>query len=176
MTKSSILGKTEESLSAHHPRDETLDQVAFFVGRVYYTYIGLLDRILVEMELDQHLQPGMGNILFALFEQDDRRISEIGERLQVSRSTMTGMVHRMRKAGLITTCRDPKDRRATRLRLTSLGRSLEPRCRELAQQLNAVLCRRLTEAESGQIRTMLATMIDSMNEELEELNRVEDEL
>lgn len=150
--------------------DGDLEQVCFFLGRAYYTYIGLLDRLLAEMGLDEHLRPGMGNVLFALFERDDQTISEIADRLRVSKSTMTGTVRRIKQAGLITTRRDRNDGRAVRLKLTALGRSLEPCCRELARRIDGVVCRKFSDKQRAELKEMLAAMIESMNEELEDLN------
>ncbi len=147
-----------------------LEQISFYLGRAYYTYVGLLERVLVEMGLDQHIRPGMGNVLFALFEQDDRTISEVGQRLQLSRSTMTGMVAGIEKAGLITTRRDPVDGRAVRLKLTPLARSLEQRCREVPDRIEKVLCRRCDAEKQMILKEVLATMIESMSEEVRRID------
>ncbi|MDZ4686199.1 MAG: MarR family transcriptional regulator [Planctomycetaceae bacterium] len=148
-----------------------LDQAVFFLGRAFYSYIGVLDRILVEAGLDGHVRPGMGNVLFALFERDDQTISEVAARLRLSKSTMTDMVARIRKSGLITAKRDPADGRAIRLRLTPLARSLEPRCRKAARRMDDIACRRFNDEERNVLRDLLGRMIESMSEELERSRR-----
>jgi len=150
-------GGTGEDCSETDP----LDEIAWHIGRAYYAYVGLLEQILAETGLDRHLRPGMGHILFALFEQDGRSIKEIAARTQLSGSTLTGMLTRMEKAGVIGRRRDDEDGRVIRVRLTPLGRSLEPRCRQVVGTLGEVfhagmgtkdallakrLLRRLTEA------------------------------
>ena len=72
-------------------READLDQISFYLGRAYYTYVGLRERVLKDMGLDQHIRPGMGNVLFALFEHDDQTISEVAQRLKLAKSTMTGI-------------------------------------------------------------------------------------
>jgi DNA-binding MarR family transcriptional regulator len=156
-------------------KSNELEQISFYLGRVYYTYVRLLEQMLADKGLDKHLRPGMGNVLFALFEKDDQKISEIADRLRISRSTMTTMVVRMRKSGLISTRTDGEDGRAVRLKLTPLGRSLEPRCRALAREINDVLCRALNEPQRKAARNMLAAMNESMNEELAKSNCAPDE-
>lgn len=148
--------------------DRCLEQISFYLGRAYYSYMGMVARMLAEAGLDEHLAPGMGNVLFALFERDNQTISEIARRLKLSKSTMTGTVTRIRKAGLITIHRDSFDGRATRLKLTPLGRSLEPRYRKMAEHADQTLCRRFDAAQSESLRRLLATMIDAMREETEE--------
>ena len=67
--------------------DDPLDQIVWSIGRAYYAYVGLLERVLAETGLDRHVRPGMGHILFALFEEDGRNIKEIAARTQLSGST-----------------------------------------------------------------------------------------
>ena len=45
-----------------------------YCGRAYYTYVGLLEKMLAEAGLKKHVQPGMGHILFVLFADDDLTI------------------------------------------------------------------------------------------------------
>ena len=52
--------------------------MSFYLGRAYYAYVGLLERVLANHDLDGHLRPGMGHVLFALFEQDDCIIRDLG--------------------------------------------------------------------------------------------------
>src|SRR5262249_12907650 len=105
-----------------------LDAVCFALARAYYNYLGLLERVLAETKMDRHVRPGMGHILFALFEQDDRVIKDIGARVQLSSSTLSGLLARMEKAGLVATRRDEADGRAVRVRLTARGRAVEAKC------------------------------------------------
>ncbi len=124
-------------MSRVQPDGDPLDQVVWHIGRAYYAYVGVLEQVLAETGLDEHLRPGMGHILFALFEQDGRSIKEIATRTQLSSSTLTGMLTRMEKAGIIARRRDDEDGRG--VRLTRLGRSLEPRCRLVAERLGEIL-------------------------------------
>jgi DNA-binding MarR family transcriptional regulator len=68
----------------------------------------------------------------------------------------------MRKAGLIECRRCRQDGRATRIRLTALGRSLEPRVREFHEQVTAVTEQGFTPAEIAAEKVFLAQMLDSL--------------
>lgn len=142
---------------------DNLAQLGFLIGRAYYSYIGMLERLLTEAGLAEHVKPGMGSLLFALFRRDNRTIGELAEELQLARSTMTGMVERMRRSGLILMARDAKDRRSIRLRLTPLARRLKPRCRKLADRVERLLCEGMTPADAELLRAALAAMIRTMN-------------
>lgn len=117
---------------------DPLDQLIWYLGRAYYTYVGLLEKLLAESGLDEHVRPGMGHILFTLFAEDDLTIKEIAERSQLANSTLTGLLNRMETAALIERRRDSSDGRLIRVRLTDLGRSLEPRCHGVVQRMDAI--------------------------------------
>ena len=108
------------------------------VGRAYFAYVGLLERVLVEQKLDHIMRPGMGVVLFALYEQDQVVIKDLAERSQLACSTLTGVLQRMESAGLITRCRDAEDGRSVKVSLTKLGRKLESKCREVAQRMTEI--------------------------------------
>ncbi len=163
---------TAPLLTRNDPAGEAdLDQISFYLGRAYYTYVGLLERVLADMGLDRHIRPGMGNVLFALFERDEQSVSEVAQRLRVAKSTMTGMVAGIKNAGLVTTHRDPADGRAVRLKLTPRGRSLEPRCRQLGRRIDIMLCRRFSKQDRATFKRLLATLVESMTDQLGALER-----
>ena len=62
---------------------------------------------------------------------------------------------------------DARSSIAVRIRLTSLGRSIEPRCREVLTRLNSVLGSGLPMEEVVRARKALARMIDNMRRDEE---------
>lgn len=147
-------------------RSLNLDQIGFLLGRAYYSYIGLLQRRLDEESLSQHLKPGMGSLLFALFRGDNRSLTALAAELQIAKSTMTGLVARMRKSGLLTVTSDPQDGRSSLLTLTPLARSLQPRCLRLADELEKLLGQKLTPAERRQFHRALSLVTQTITERL----------
>jgi MarR family transcriptional regulator, organic hydroperoxide resistance regulator len=67
---------------------------------------------------------GQPPVLEALWDKDGLTHSELVERLHVKPATMTRMIQRMKRAGMLTTRRDPDDRRVSRVYLTERGRSI----------------------------------------------------
>jgi DNA-binding MarR family transcriptional regulator len=145
---------------------DDLNQIGFLLGRAYYSYIGLLERRLEEAGLSEYCKPGMGSVLFALYRQDDRTLTELAAELQIAKSTMTGMVARMKKTGLVTLRRDDDDQRSTRLKLTPRARSLETSCRRLAGDVERFLCDGFSDSQQRQLRTGLARLIQTTAGEL----------
>ena len=148
-----------------------LDELSFDIGRAYYNYKLLLERTLRKLGLDRHVRAGMGHILFALFENDDCKIKEIVSRTQLSFPTITVLLRRMEKDGLIERRRDREDGRAMRIRLTALTRSLEARCHLVVRRLNKILRRRMSRIEARRLKELLSRMIHSMREDEIESDR-----
>lgn len=64
-------------------------------------------------------------VLIALWNGDDRTVSELGADLGLGSNTLTPLLKRMAAAGLITRTRDDRDERLVRVRLTDAGRAKE---------------------------------------------------
>src|SRR5579862_1560496 len=147
---------------------QALDAISFYIGRAYYNYVGLLERGLIECGLDKHLSPGMGHLLFALFERDGRIIKDLAAQVKLSYSTMTGLLARMERTGLIECRKDPADGRAVRVKLTPLARSIEARCFNLLKDVNGVLESNMNANEIHTLKDLLARMIETMRKADEE--------
>jgi len=146
-------------------------QISLFLGRAYYSYLGMLGRLLKARKLDRQLRPGIGNILFALFREDGLTAAEIGTRLGLARSTMARLVNRVRHLGLVTTQPDPDDGRAVRISLTREARQLMPECFELANHIEATICRGFSEAERETFADLLLRATANVSAELESLEQ-----
>lgn len=144
---------------------QPLEQLSFYIGRAYYNYKLLLERTLVQVGLDRYVSAGMGHILFTLFERDDCIIKDVAERTKLSLPTITVMLRRMEQARLLELRRDPDDGRAVRVKLTPLGRSIEPRCHVVLERLNSVLESGMSRGDVRRLRKLMSQMIDSMLED-----------
>jgi DNA-binding MarR family transcriptional regulator len=143
-------------------KEPALEELFFHVSRTYYAYKNLLEQVLAEQGLDRHLRPGMGHLLFALFEEDDVIITDIARRTRLSFPTITVLLQQMEKSGVVERRRDPGDGRAVRVRLTPLGRSLEPRCRKVVRRLKGVVEAKLSDGEVRIVKRALGLMTESM--------------
>ena len=147
-----------------------LSHIGILLGRAYHSYVTLLSRMLEEAELDEYFRPGMGNVLFALYEQDDVSATNIANRTKLSKSTMTRMLKRFKAAKLISIRKNPNDGRGTLIKLTPLANSLKPRVKMLAANLESILTVDLTKSEIEMFRNCLSktneTMLNEMSESL----------
>ncbi|SHG81486.1 DNA-binding transcriptional regulator, MarR family [Thermosyntropha lipolytica DSM 11003] len=63
-------------------------------------------------------------ILFTLLEKDGSTLTEIGNRAQIENSSLTTMVDKLEKEGLVERRLYPEDRRVVKLYITPKGREL----------------------------------------------------
>jgi DNA-binding MarR family transcriptional regulator len=74
---------------------------------------------------DLGLYLGQEILLMYLWKEDGLTQSELVERMEVEPPTVTKMLNRMEKCGLLHRCRDAKDARIYRVYLTDAGRALQ---------------------------------------------------
>lgn len=83
-------------------------------------------------------------ILFALLEKDGCALTEIGNRAQIDNSSLTTMVDKLEKEGLVERRLFAQDRRVVTLYLTDKGRELATKIFNFGASLNDELKNSLT--------------------------------
>ncbi len=108
------------------------------------------------------LHVGQEMVLSHLWRRDGLTPSELADRLGVEPPTVTNMLSRMERAGLLERCRDPQDARCTRVYLTERGRELrepvEHRWRAVQERAFAGI----TAKEEALLRELLARVHDNL--------------
>jgi DNA-binding MarR family transcriptional regulator len=66
-------------------------------------------------------------VMMVLWEQDDLMVSALGKRLMLDSGTLTPLLKRMEKGGLVDRTRDSQDERRVRISLTPSGLALGDR-------------------------------------------------
>jgi DNA-binding MarR family transcriptional regulator len=86
------------------------------------------------------------------------RLTDLGNRLLISPPSVTGVVDRLVRAGLVVRCGSPTDLRAKRVELTRAGREVVERVLRVHEsQINTVLGP-LTEEEREDLQRLLAKL------------------
>jgi DNA-binding MarR family transcriptional regulator len=104
--------------------DDKAYTLGFYLSRSSLAMSQYVNRLLKESGLSE-VSMGFVGVLLSLYHLDGQTISELGEAVRLEKSTMTGLIDRMVKAGLITREPDADDRRVLRARLTARGWEIE---------------------------------------------------
>jgi DNA-binding MarR family transcriptional regulator len=99
-------------------------------------------------------------VMLLLWEEDDRTVSELGERLGLDSGTLTPLLRRLEASGVVSRARSSEDERVLRIRLTAAGKRLE---RKAERVPSALACRFGAEGSPERLKK-LAELRDELVE------------
>jgi DNA-binding MarR family transcriptional regulator len=106
------------------------------------------------------VRPSYGSVLLPLYEEDGLRMGELARRARLSKQTMTAMIRRLERDGLVERRLDPSDARASLVFLTSRSRSFEPVAAETLGELDALVRGRLSADRVEELRRSLRELVE----------------
>ncbi|WP_027308633.1 MarR family winged helix-turn-helix transcriptional regulator [Caloramator sp. ALD01] len=134
---------------------EGLYQSFIKVIKVHHQY---LHNILEKLDL----YPGQPPLLFTLYKNDGQSQREIADKLHIKPATITVMLNRMEKAGLVTRRQDVEDQRISRVYLTEKGREKCEQLKNIMVDLNEHCFGNFTEEEKEVFKTLLEKMAENI--------------
>jgi len=121
-------------------------QIGFLLSRATWAMNNFVNRMLRESNLGD-ISVAYFAVLQALWEKDGMSISDLGERAQLEKSTMTSLIDRMEGAGLVRREDHPTDRRAYKICLTARGKELEEKLDQVTSRTYQHLTRGIPEKD-----------------------------
>ncbi len=115
----------------------------FLVSRIGRRMAAEMDRRM----RDHGLTAAQAAVMSRLWMQDGLTQSQLQEQVGVDASTLTGLLQRMTKQGLVRRRRDPSDGRVLRVLLTPHGRDLRPQLTPEAESINSLFFRDFSSGE-----------------------------
>lgn len=107
----------------------------YLISRIKQVGTRIFDRMLAQSGIDS-FNGAQGRILYVLWQHDDISISHLSAKTSLANTTLTAMLDRMEKLGLIIRKPDPSDRRSRLIALTEKARSLQGDYANISQQMN----------------------------------------
>ncbi|MCP6760502.1 MAG: MarR family transcriptional regulator [Fischerella sp. CENA71] len=130
------------------PMQETIGYQMVLVSKAHRNLVGT-----ALAELGLYL--GQEILLMYLWEEDGLTQSELTDRLKIEPPTLTKMLNRMEKCGLLERCRCPEDARAYRVYLTKAGQALQQPVNQLWYEVERRILTNLTVEEQLLFRRLL---------------------
>jgi len=117
---------------------------------------------------DQRLSPfGLTSpqyfVFNALWMGDGITVSELGERVSLDTSTLTGIIDRMERNDYVERKPNPGDRRSVLVFLTPKAREVGPRILEFADELDATLKQPFSQEEMDVFERVLKSLSETSN-------------
>ncbi len=110
-----------------------------------------------------------GMVLNFLRDGDRTTSKELGERTMLDSATLTGILDRLEKAGLIERLQHPTDRRAIIVALTEDGKSITNKTYEEIERANKVFLKCLSQEEQTNLKFMLEKVRNHSGHALSEI-------
>lgn len=107
--------------------------------------------------------PAQAAILFLLREKDGQSMSELSQVLSMDNSTVTGLVDRLQRSGLVTRRANPDDRRISLIRITPQGMEEIKKAKPVITRVNERIKAGLSEREINTFKGILNSFFEKFH-------------
>jgi len=101
--------------------------------------------------------------LSVLWEGDGITLTELGRSLYFDNPTMTGIIDRLERDGLVERQRDTEDRRSVKVFLTNKGKRLQNKLTPIANEVNQIALKTFSKKEKMNILSIFTQIWLNMN-------------
>ncbi len=135
--------------------------IGYLLNKVNQSANNELARLLREAGVTD-ITPGLGRILFALWQKDEVKMNELAKETYLDRSTMTTMIDRLEKNSLVRRIPDPVDRRGILVKLTDTGFERKELYKQVSSLLNRKLLRGIDQEKLEITKKVLQQIFDNL--------------
>ena len=129
-----------------------------------YTASRLLTQAYHSLLSEQGLTYPQYIVLLVLWEKDAQAVNDIAKRLYLETNTVTPLLQRMEKEGILTRTKGTKDGRQMIVKLTKKGKNLQDQLAEVPYTMgNAVICESVTPETAPELFRMLDDIIAKLS-------------
>ncbi|PWI47099.1 MarR family transcriptional regulator [Candidatus Heimdallarchaeota archaeon B3_Heim] len=111
------------------------------------------------------INPAQGRILFTLWQKDGLSIIELSKETGLSKSTLTPMLDRLEKSGLIKRVHSTEDRRKILVFITEKNKRLQSNYVSVSKKMTEIFYKNFTNEERDQFEIYLRRLHNNLLEE-----------
>lgn len=139
------------------------NQGGFLVAKLHQLGGRIFARLLKEHGVDQ-INPAQGRIMFVLWREDGIPIHELARRTRLGKSTLTSMLDRLERAGMLERTADPDDRRRILIRRTMKDKALEKLYVQVSEEMTGIWYRGFTDQQILVLERDLQRILDNLTD------------
>jgi DNA-binding MarR family transcriptional regulator len=137
----------------------TRDDIGFLLAKATQHWNELLTERFAAAGYDD-IRASYGSVLLPLYEEDGLRMGELARRARLSKQTMTDMIRRLERDGLIERRSDANDARAFLIFLTARSRRFKPVAAATLSELDRLVRRRLGSKRLAELQESLRDLME----------------
>lgn len=154
---------------------EGVDPLSFEVFRALMRTVKLNGRLLMRALGERGGHPGQAGCLWAIGARENISQRELADMVQLSPPTVTAMLQKLERSGLIERTADESDQRVTRVSLTDAGRELNHDLRVAHGEYIEHTIGSLSERDRRELARLLGLLGDNIASELEHTDQTTDD-
>ena len=136
----------------------------YLVTRVSLAATSVFKRVFAEAGITE-LKPAYIGTLMSLWNEDGLKVIELGRRAGLEPSTMTGLMDRMERDGLVKRVPDPEDRRVLKIYLTESGHAIQDTVARAVDRVMAQVFSGIGDDNILHLKDTLRRMLANVHEE-----------
>lgn len=138
-------------------------RTGFLISQIKQVQGRVFGRLLQSCGVEEFNGP-QGRILYVLWQSEGIPIVELSQKTGLAKNTLTAMLDRMEKGGLICRQTSASDKRRSLICLTPKARALEARYDQVSQQMNALFFQNFKEKEIGELERYLDRIVFNLEQ------------
>jgi MarR family transcriptional regulator, organic hydroperoxide resistance regulator len=135
----------------------------FYISQIKQIQDRIFEKLLKAHDIADFNGP-QGRILFILWQEDHLAIHELSQRTSLAKTTLTSMLDRMEKNGILKRVFDPIDRRQIWIELTDKARALFADYQAVSSRMGAIFYQGFSPAEIAQLDDTLARILKNLKD------------
>ncbi len=138
-------------------------RTGFLISQIKQVQGRVFGRLLQACNVEEFNGP-QGRILYVLWQSEGIPIVELAQKTGLAKNTLTAMLGRMEKNGLVCRMVSPSDKRQSLICLTPKARLLETRYDQVSQQMNALFFQNFNEKEILELEQYLDRIVFNLEQ------------
>jgi len=107
----------------------------------------------------EYIKPAYLGVLMSLWNRDGLKVVELGKCAGLEPSTMTGLLDRMERDGLLKRISDPNDRRSLKIELTEKGKENKKPVLAIVDQVQNSIFSNISDEETDTVTRVLKQVL-----------------
>jgi DNA-binding MarR family transcriptional regulator len=139
---------------------EVFDSVCILLAKAEQKHFQYTKKMLDERGVN--ITPGQMVVLYALYKGDGISITDLGKKVFLDNSTLTGLIDRLERAGLLIRTAVPEDRRSYNIHLTARANEIRDDVLAINRGVADFMLADCTDAEIAVFRRVLLNIYNRL--------------